>query len=169
MILNKVVGAGNFFYCMNYFPPYTQFTKLNSGAAIYHQSYYMLEGSAVVDARDSEDITDPIVHTLSSSKGQLVDAGVTKDKYITITVGDQSVAAVSFNPLSPDQGLAVEIIDTAQTLTVTAGDVRKTLVCLQGSMTANGIAITNGQHAKIFPGKSAEIVLNEGAICAIVQ
>jgi len=171
MILNKVISAGNFVYCMNYFPAYTNITMPNfdSGTGGYHQMYYMIDGYATVDARESQDMNAPIVYTIDVAKGQLVDATPTRNKYFTITLGDQSVAAMAFNPLSPDQVLSVEIVNTTEKFYVGAADKRKTLVCLQGSMTANGITITSGQHAKIFPGKSAEIVLNDNAICAIVQ
>ena len=114
MILNKVVNAGAFFYCMNYYPPHTHITMLNSGTAAYHQMYYMIDGSGSVDARDGQDTTDPVVYTIDVAKGQLIDAGPTKDKYITISVSDQGAAVMAFNPMTDNQVLDVSILDSAQ-------------------------------------------------------
>ena len=52
---------------------------------------------------------------------------------------------------------------------ITAKEKRITIVCITGSITANGKDITAMQHAKLFPKKQATLNLPDNAICALVS
>jgi hypothetical protein len=74
-----------------------------------------------------------------------------------------------FNPIPADRVLDVEIIKGPTTKTVTATDKRVTIVCITGPITANDKQLSSMQYAKLFPGKTAELILPESSVCALVS
>jgi hypothetical protein len=76
---------------------------------------------------------------------------------------------IMFNPIPDSRELDIEIVKGPITKTVTAVDKRVTIVCITGPINANDKSIESLQHAKIFPGKTAELSLSEGTVCALVS
>jgi hypothetical protein len=74
-----------------------------------------------------------------------------------------------FNPIPDTRVLDVEIVKGPLIKTVTVTGKRVTVVCITGPITANDKTLASLQHAKIFPGKTAELNLPENTVCALVS
>jgi hypothetical protein len=167
MILNNAINAGGFIYCMAYFGPHETNAYFNDGDGHYHQYVYLLDG------RGSGTITDNIGNIIShrddDSQGKLIDLQQFKSMTHTTKTQDQSLSVISFNPIPDTRILNVEIVKGPIMKTVTASDRRITVVCITGPIIANDKTLASLQHAKIFPGKTAELLLSEGTVCALVS
>jgi redox-sensitive bicupin YhaK (pirin superfamily) len=73
-----------------------------------------------------------------------------------------------FNPIPDSRNLKVDIVKGPATRTVTADASRTTIVCITGPITANDKTLVSLQHAKVFSGKTAELVVPENSVCALV-
>lgn len=168
MILNNSVNAGNFIYCMANWTPNERNTYLNTGNGHYHQYAYVVSGSGIAEIRDTLD-GEVIEYDDTERVGELIDLSHSKDKYHTTITTNDSLTMMLFNPIPATRNLSVEIVKGAVTRTISATDNRITIVCVTGPVTANGKLIGNLQHAKVFPGKTAELVVPENAVCALVS
>ena len=170
MILNNAVNTGNFIYCVAHITPNEKHSYYNQGHGHYHQYAYIVDGYAVSHVRDSED-SDPL-HTFRDddrTQGILLDLSSTLGKYHTITTKEQGISMVLFNPIPETRKINVEIVTGPNTKTVSAGDKRIVLVSITGPIYAGGKTLASLQHAKIFPGKTIELIVPENAICALVS
>jgi hypothetical protein len=167
MILNNAINAGGFIYCMAYIGPHENNTYHSHGDGHYHQYIYILEG------RGSGTITNEAGRVISfrddDSQGQLVDLSAFKDMYHTTKTQDVGLTSIMFNPIPITRVLTVDIVKGPVTKTITAGEKRITVVCITGPITANNKTLASLQHAKVFPGKTAELTLSENTVCALVS
>lgn len=168
MILNNSINAGNFIYCMAYFGPHEDYTYFNSGAGHHHQYAYIVEGSATVQMRKTPD-GEAVYYNDSDVPGSLFEHSAYKDMYHSITTKDRSLSIINFNPIPDTRLLNIEIVKGPITKTISAEDRRITVVCITGPISANDKSIESLQHAKIFPGKTVELVLPESTVCALVS
>jgi hypothetical protein len=167
MILNNAINVGNFIYCMTYLSPNESGPYHNSGNGHYHQWVYVVSGSGKAELTDEEN--GPITLTKDVFwTGKIVDKSDTRDKYSRISTVE-GLSMIFFNPIPDTLNLAVEIVHGPITKTITAEDKRITVVCITGPITVNDKTVESLQHAKIFPGKTAELNLSENTICALVQ
>jgi len=168
MILNNSVNAGNFIYCMAYFGPHETNTYLNDGDGHYHQFIYIVEGrgSGTITATPDGEV---IRYEDGDSQGQLIDLSPAKGYYHTTKTQDVSLTTIMFNPIPASRILDVEIVKGPIIKTAAATDKRVTVVCITGPITANDKTLVSLQHAKIFPGKTAELNLPENTVCALVS
>jgi len=168
MIMNNSVNAGNFIYCMFYAGPNETTTYLNDGHGHFHQSVYVVDGKAigiVEDLDGNEIITKPSV-----APGEIDNTLIeTKGTMHTIKTEEQGLTFVAFNPIPDTRVLNLELLKGPTTKTITATESRITLVCITGPITANGKTLKTLQHAKIFPGKTAEVNVPENAVCILVS
>jgi hypothetical protein len=74
-----------------------------------------------------------------------------------------------FNPIPETRKLNIEIVKGGTTRTITAGENRIVIVCITGPIAANDKTLVSLQHAKIFPGKTVELILPENTVCALVS
>jgi hypothetical protein len=74
-----------------------------------------------------------------------------------------------FNPIPDTRNLDVEIVNGPINKTITAVDQRITVVCITGPITVNNKTLVSLQHAKLFSGKTAELSVPEGSVCALVS
>lgn len=167
MILNNSINAGNFIYCMAHFGPNESNRYYNSGHGHYHQCIY------IVDGYGSGTITDTQGNILAADDtkrpGELIDLSMTKGTYHITKTTDSGLTVIMFNPIPDTRTLNVEILKGQGTHTITATESRKVLVCITGPIQANGKELISLQHAKVFPGKTVELVLPENTVCAIVS
>jgi hypothetical protein len=167
MILNNAVNAGGFIYCMAYFGPNESSTYFNDGHGHYHQYVY------IIDGRGSMTVTDVQGNILSvddsDRSGQLFDASAFKGMYHITKTTNSGLTMIMFNPIPDTRSLSVDIIKGSTTKTVTATDSRITVVGITGLITINNKELLSLQHAKIFPGKTAELILPENTVCALVS
>jgi len=105
----------------------------------------------------------------SDVPGTLFEHSDYKNMYHSITTKDRSLSIINFNPIPDTRILDIEIIKGPETKIVIAKDRRITIVCITGPITANDKTLTSMQHAKIFPGKTAELNLPESTVCALVS
>jgi hypothetical protein len=166
VILNNAINAGNFIYCTTYLSPHESSTYHNSGNGHYHQYTYVTGGTGIAEHRDS--IDGPVTETRDVFyTGKIVDKSSTKDKFTKLET-QEGVSLIFFNPVPDIRPLTIDIIHGPVTQTISAGSNRKTIVCITGPVTANGKELQSLQHAKIFVSKSAELIVPENAVCAIV-
>ena len=168
MILNNAVNAGGFIYCMAYQSPNERITYFNDGDGHYHQYVYIVDGEGYGEVRLTEN--GEIFRSDNTKRvDELLDLSDTKGMYHTTVTKEQSLNMIMFNPIPDTRILDVEIIKGPITKTVTTTDKRITVVCITGPITANDKNLASLQHAKIFPGKTAELNLPENTVCALVS
>lgn len=168
MILNNAVNAGGFIYCMAYWSPNERITYFNDGDGHYHQYVYIVDGEGYGEVRLTEN--GEIFRSDNTKRvDELLDLSDTKGMYHTTVTKEQSLNMIMFNPIPDTRILDVEIIKGPITKTVTTTDKRVTVVCITGPITANDKTLASLQHAKIFPGKTAELNLPENTVCAMVS
>ena len=168
MILNNAVNAGGFIYCMAYWSPNERITYFNDGDGHYHQYVYIVDGEGYGEVRLTEN--GEIFRSDNTKRvDELLDLSDTKGMYHTTVTKEQSLNMIMFNPIPDTRILDVEIIKGPITKTVTTTDKRVTVVCITGPITANDKTLASLQHAKIFPGKTAELNLPENTVCALVS
>jgi hypothetical protein len=168
MILNNAVNAGGFIYCMAYWSPNERITYFNDGDGHYHQYVYIVDGEGYGEVRLTEN--GEIFRSDNTKRvDELLDLSDTKGMYHTTVTKEQSLNMIMFNPIPDTRILDVEIIKGPITKTVIATDKRITVVCITGPITANDKTLASLQHAKIFPGKTAELNLPENTVCALVS
>jgi hypothetical protein len=167
MILNNSINAGNFIYCMTYFGPNETNVYFNSGNGHYHQCIYIVEGHGTGTIKDDKGEILAVDNT--ARQGELVDLSMTKGYFHETKTADAGLTVVMFNPVPDTRKLDVEILKGPSRHTITAGDSRKVIVCITGTITANDKPLVGLQHAKIFPGITVDLHLPENAVCAIVS
>lgn len=169
MIVYNSFNAGPFVYC-NYYQGINETnTYYNEVDGHYHAWIYIVSGQATAEIRDTADLTTTPLYTDDQPPGSLVDQRRSKGKYVTTITTDQGCGMMMFNPIPQTDELSIEIVTGAQTKTVTATDKRITIVCITGPITANGINLNTLEHAKIFPGKTVEIVSSDTNVYALVR
>lgn len=170
MILNHAVNVGGFLYCATYQGPHTTYTYFNDNDGHYHRWLYMIDGSAMVDVRKNNDITEaPVYRDTGHLAGTLIDVSPSQGKYVTTITGDIGLSMIMFNPIPATRELNVEIVKGPTSKIVTASENRITLVCINGPITVNDKIVESLQHVKVFPGKTVTISLSEHTVCALVQ
>jgi hypothetical protein len=167
MILNNAVNAGGFIYFMAFWSPNERITYFNDGDGHYHQFVYVVDGEGHGEVRQTE--TSEIFRSDGTKRvGELLDLSDTKGMYHTTITKEHSLNMIMFNPIPDTRILDVEIVKGPLIKTITATDKRVTVVCITGPITANDKTLASLQHAKIFPGKTAELNLPENTVCALV-
>ena len=168
MILNNAVNAGGFIYCMAFWSPNERITYFNDGDGHYHQFVYVVDGEGHGEVRQTE--ASEIFRSDGTKRvGELLDLSDTKGMYHTTITKEHSLNMIMFNPIPDTRILNVEIVKGPISKTVSAIDKRITIVCITGPISANDKTLASLQHAKIFPGKTAELHLPENTVCALVS
>jgi len=169
-MINNDVIAGNFFYCVNHWFPGDSKKYHNSGNLFYHQYSYLIDGSCSIEFRDTED--GEVVTTIDSATAiangteRLLDhTGI--PLYETIST-DDGVTIMFISPTDITKPITAEL-KKAGTHTIVATDKRITIVCVRGPVQANEQELINMQYAVVLPGKSAELIIPENGICALVS
>jgi hypothetical protein len=168
MILNNAVNAGGFIYCAAYIGPHEKQVYFNDGDGHHHQYSYIVEGSAEVKMSLTPD-SDPVYFNDGDVPGTLFCHDEYKGMYHSLTTKDKSLSIINFNPIPVTRNLNIEILKGSTIKIITATDRRITVVCINGPVTANDKTLASMQHAKIFPGKTAELNLPESSVCALVS
>lgn len=168
MILNNSVNAGNFIYCMAYFSPNESHVYLNDGNGHHHQYSYIIDGSAEVKMSLTPD-GEPVYFNNDEVPGTLFCHDEFLGMYHSIVTNDKHLSIINFNPIPSTRNLNIEIVKGPTTKTIIADEKRITVVCINGPITANEKSLVSAQHAKIFPGKTVELVLPENTVCALVS
>ena len=167
MILNNSINAGGFIYCMAYFGPHESNTYFNDGDGHYHQWFYIVDGRAIAEIKTAVDGSLLETHDLKDI-GPLVNQQKFKGKYTNLRTEDSGISLMFFNPIPETRELDIEIVKGPREVEVSAVDNRITLVAITGPIQANDKILQSMQHAKIFPGKTVSIKLEENAVCALV-
>jgi hypothetical protein len=167
MILNNAVNAGNFIYCMFHLGANETHTYFNDGNGHFHQCVYVAEGSGTGTVTDKEG--NIIISKPTVPAGELDETiKLTKGTFHTLKTDNEGLTLMMFNPIPDSRNLKVDIVKGPATRTVTADASRTTIVCITGPITANDKTLVSLQHAKVFSGKTAELVVPENSVCALV-
>lgn len=166
MIVTNAVNTGNFIYCTTYLSPNESGPYHNIGDGHYHQWVYVVSGTGTAELRDEEN--GPVTLTKNVFwTGKIVDKSDTREKYSSLTTVE-GLSMIFFNPIPDTLNLGIEIVHGPVTKTVTPTDKRITVVCITGPVTINDKQLHSLQHAKVFTGKTAELMLSENTVCALV-
>ena len=167
MILSNAINAGNFIYCTTYLSPHESSTYHNSGNGHYHRFVYIIDGYSSVEIQ--KELSGEIIEYRNDNQaGTLIEHTHTKDMYQTIKTQDTGLSMIFFNPIPDTRNLKVSILKGAGQHTITADINRITIIAVTGPITVNDKPLLSLQHAKLFPGKTADIILPEHTICALV-
>lgn len=168
MILNNAINAGNFIYCMAHISPNETYTYMNDGNGHYHQFAYIIEGYGIAEIRNDPNGEIIEYNDTRPNPGTLLDLSHSKGQHHTTKTLDSGLTFIFFNPIPDTRILSVDILKGNSIHTITAGEKRIVIVCITGPIIANGKTLTSLQHAKIFPGRTAELILPPDTICALV-
>lgn len=168
MILNNSINAGGFIYCMAYWGPNESGSYFNQGDGHFHQWFYIVDGRAIAEIKTDIDGGLLETHDLKDI-GPLVNQQKFKGKYTNLRTEDSGISLMFFNPIPETRELDIEVVKGPRELEVSAVDNRITLVAITGPVQANDKILQSMQHAKIFPGKTVSIKLEENAVCALVS
>lgn len=166
-MINNDVNAGNFIYCMTHWGPYENKSIQNVGNGLYHQYTYLIDGHLELEFRNSAE--GEVVTRMNSrtDPNRFLDHSKLP-RHETVITESEGVTAIFFNPIAETRLLDVEILKEG-THTVGLNDKRVTIVCIQKYIVANGHKLIAMQHAVVFPGKTAELIVPENGVCAIVS
>jgi len=167
MILNNATNAKSFVYCSVYQSPNETTNYYNSGNGHFHESIYIIEGSAEYTTSPSVELSGDETY-LPLSAGQLYDITNTKGQYVITKTSTVGASMMMFNPIPEDKQLQVQIVHGPNTVTVTSGDIRTTVVCITGPVTIKDKTLNSLQYAVVFANTSADLILPENTVCALV-
>lgn len=167
MILNLSVKAHSFVYCSVYQGPNETTVYHNSGHGHFHQDIYIVEGKSYYTITDTNSLSGGESFTEISAKNKY-DLTAYKDKYVITKTKDVGCSMMMFNPIPDTKKLNIEIIDKPQSMHVSAGEDRITIVCITGPITVKEKQLNSMQYAVIFPNTTHEVIIPENSICALV-
>lgn len=167
MILNNTINAGNFIYCMAYWGPNETSEYFAGGNGHFHQYGYIVDGWGATEIRNDRG-GEVIEFNDMKQPGVLLDLSHTENTYQSIITSDSSLTVMFFNPVPTTRKLSVEILNIGGEYDIEAKSTRKVVVCITGPASINEKPLASLQHAKIFPGKQAKLILPEHAVCAVV-
>ena len=159
MILNNATNAKSFVYCSVYQSPYETTNYFNSGDGHFHESIYIVEGTAEYTTGETY---SPLV------AGQLYDITSTNGKHVVTKTAGVGASMMMFNPIPETKHLQIQMVVGPNTVTVASGDVRTTVVCVNGPVTIKDKTLNSLQYAVVFADTSAKLVQSENTICALV-
>jgi hypothetical protein len=167
-MINNDVNAGNFIYCMTHWGPYESKQFYNVGNGLYHEYTYLIDGNLKIEFRNTPE--GEIVEVVDSKTAgyKLLDHTKKEAKYETVITEAEGTTAMFFNPIAETRRLDVNIVEEGSH-TIVAKDKRITIVCIVSSAMANSQKILSMQHAIVFPGKTAELVIPKHGVCALVS
>lgn len=183
MPINTFAKVGEFGFCTTYCEPYTDYTYINDGTGHYHVASYVVDGEGQAESRPTSDNSLEAGYVQELKKGNLYllktpeEAGVFgpyghdgRGVWVRTTTQDTGMLQVLFNPIPEERKLEFEVVkgNDTDSITVTAEEKRKTVVCVQSYILANDKRIDTGQFAKILPGNTAQVQLNKGSVIIIV-
>ena len=166
-MINNDVNAGNFIYCTTHWGPYESRLFHNVGNGLRHDYTYLIDGKLKIEFRNSED--GEVVETIDSTQVNYKLLNYEdKADYQTVITEAEGCTAMFFNPLDSSKKIKVDILN-AGAHTITATDKRITLVGVIRTINVNNLELLPMQHAIIFPGKTAQLVIPENGVCAAVS
>lgn len=172
-MINQDVNCGSFMYCTTHWGPHERKKFHNVGNGLWHQYTYLIDGQLEIEFRDSEDgeITSTFnsrdyKHDGSEDDNRLLDH-LPLGKYETIITESEGSTAMFFNPIAETRLLKVDILREG-THQVGPSDKRITIICVQKYAHANDSRMISMQHATVWPGKMANLVIPKDGVCATV-
>jgi hypothetical protein len=167
MILNNATNAKSFVYCSVYQSPNETTNYYNSGNGHFHESIYIIEGTAEYTTSTTAELSGNETY-LPLTAGQLYDITNTQGQYVITKTDVNGASMMMFNPIPEDKQLNVKIVNGPNTVTVESADVRTTVVCVTGPVTIKDKTLNSLQYAVVFANTSADLILPENTICALV-
>jgi hypothetical protein len=167
MIINHSVNTNSFIYCSVYQSPHEQTNYYNAGNGHFHESIYLIEGTATyafADTLESQGAEE--FKTLESDI--LTDISDSQGKYVITKTGSTGASMFMLNPIPETKQLGVEIVKGVSTKEITAGVKRITVICLTGPIIIKGKTLSSMQYAVVFANTSATLTLPENSVCALV-
>ena len=183
MPINTFAKVGEFGFCTTYCEPYTDYTYINDGTGHYHVASYVVDVEGSAESRPTNDTSTPPRYVQELKKGNLYLLKAPEELdifgpyghdgrgvWVRTTTQDTGMLQVLFNPIPEERKLEFEVVkgNDTDSITVTAEEKRKTVVCVQSYILANDKRIDTGQFAKILPGNTAQVQLNKGSVIIIV-
>ena len=167
MILSQAINIRSCIVCFAHQSENETISYFNAETGHYHRFIYLTNGTLNTYVTDTEQVTeaDDII-TLESN--QVYDLSPTLKKYVTSIAINSDATMAMFNPIPFDRDISVEVLKDQQSILLEPSDKRVTIVCLIGSIEANGKTLNSMQFAKVPTDKSVVVNLKDGDICAIV-
>jgi hypothetical protein len=167
MIINHSVNTNSFIYCSVYQSPHEQTNYYNAGNGHFHESIYLLEGTATYAFSDAQELQgNEEFKTLESNI--LTNIGDSQGKYVITKTTSTGASMLMLNPIPETKQLGVEIVKGISTKEVTAAAERITVICLTGPVTLKDKTLASMQYAVVFANTSATLTLPENTVCALV-
>lgn len=165
MILSQAINIRSCIVCFAYQSPNEVSNYVNDQTGHLHRFVYLTGGTIYTEVTKVDSDTPDITYQLVPY--ELYDINHSRGKYIKGVTTDVGAEMVFFNPIPADSDIKVQIYKDKQTLSLESIE-KSTIVCLSGSITANGKVIEKMQYAALPLDKATIVELKDGAICAVV-
>ena len=165
MIISQSINIKSCVVCFVHQGPNETTNYLNDNLGHFHRYVYLTDGTLYTEVTKVDSGTPDITYQLVPH--ELYDIDHSKGKYVKGVTSDIGSTMVLFNPIPMDNDIKIEIVKDKQTLKIKATE-RTSVVCISGSIEANGKTINNMQFATLPLNKTVTLNLEDGAICAIV-
>jgi hypothetical protein len=173
-VINNDVNCGGFIYCSTHWGPHESKQFHNTGAGLWHQYTYLIDGQLEIEFRDDPNgevlkkiDTRDFNHDGSDDDERLIDH-LLLPKHETIITKAEGTTVMFFNPFDVTRLLNVKILREG-THQVVAENRRVVIICIVKEAYANGNKMIAMQFATIWQDKSAELVIPKDGVCAIVK
>lgn len=162
MVIHKILDAKRFIACHGYASDNEKIVAPNTFSGGFGQIMYIMTGSATISP------TDP--NSTVPSKTFHVGINDITEYYgtpCTYTAGPNGGTWICINPIPMNARYKMTNLLDGQTIT---GDLtERTIMCLSGTIQANGKEIENMNYARIYNGKSVTVNIPATSIAILLE
>lgn len=160
MISNSIFCRG-FVLCVGYVTPNESFLHENRADGHLTQVLYTYTGGgfAASEGRSTKTIAQNALTDLSEFAGDP----------ISYTAGAEGAAWVAINPIPASKRYETQLIQGSSAIEVVAGETECAIICLRGSIIANGKTILAQSYARVLPAKTAALEVPENSSALIIK
>lgn len=167
MILSNAINIRSCIVCFAHQSENETISYFNAETGHYHRFIYLTKGQLDTYVTDSPEVTEND-KVIQLEANELYDLAPTLNKHVISIAKNSDASMAMFNPIPLDRDISVEILKDQQSRLLEPSDTRVTIVCLVGSIDANGKTLNSMQFAKVPADKSVVVNLKDGDVCAIV-
>jgi hypothetical protein len=159
MISYKTTACRGFVLCVGSALPGDVLTQPNKGAGVAIQYVYVYRGNATVtDGSTTKELPSKQLLNLTNYMGREISFAM---------LGDPTMW-VAINPAPEATRFTAEFVGGGETLVVTGGEQRKTILCLEGSILCNEVSVAALKYAPVRDDITVTLVVPEDSAAVVL-
>jgi hypothetical protein len=159
MISYKTIACRGFVLCVGSALPEDVLVQPNTGAGVAMQYAYVYRGhAAITNGRTTEALPGRQLLNLTKYMGTEV----------TFTMLGDPTMWIAINPASEGTRFTAEFVGGGETITVSGGDQRKTILCLEGEVLCNEISVAALKYAPVRNDSTVTLDVPEGSAAVVL-